>query len=121
MKRKSEFFFQVTRYLFPHLTKTRYEKSKKFEILTNNGKWLYVVLYALEHHFTEIGKRKQTTCFFRKDEDLAKDCGWSLKTLKRTKAELKKHTDIIKLGRMHWKFENGKRSREWFTTYEIID
>ena len=121
MKRKQEFYFQVTRCLFPHLAKKRYEESKKFEGLSCNAKWMYVVLCALEHHFTQTGEKKQTTWFFRKDEELAKDCDWSLKTLKRTKAELKKHPDIIKFGRMHWKFETGKKSREWFTTYEIID
>ncbi len=90
-------------------------KGGKYEGLSKNAKWLYIILNELEARFTK-GERVQ---FFRTDKELAKDCDMSLKTFKAAKAELRK-TGLVKLGKTHFVDENGKKSQKSITTYEIL-
>lgn len=57
----------------------------KADNLSNGAKWLFVVLKEQEHIFCTENKDE----FYRTDEDLARDAGYSLKTLKKHKRELK--------------------------------
>ena len=68
MKRKDRFFLQLSRKLF---------HDPEFQKLSINAKWLYVVLNELEHRFS--GNKEDF--FFRSNNDLAKDAGFSLPTL----------------------------------------
>ena len=71
---------QVSRLLF----------KEPYENLSQNAKWLYIVLKELEQRYTN-GK---TDWFYRSNEDLANDMKVSEKTLKKAKAELLK-TDLF--------------------------
>ncbi len=89
-------------------------KGGKYEGLSKNAKWLYIMLNELEAEYTKDGE----TQFFRTDKELAKDCGMGEKTFKAAKTELRK-TGLVKLGKTHFVDKNGKKSQESVTTYEI--
>lgn len=103
MKTGNVHFMQVTRSIWD------YE-------LSDNAKMLFFWLNELEQRYTNGNKEY----FYRTDEDLAKDLGWCLKTLKNAKAELRK-TDLVKLGQLRW-WENDahtKKSKRYVTSYRV--
>jgi hypothetical protein len=83
MKHGNTFYMELSRCIF----------TEEYNHLSNNAKWLFVVLNELEQRYT--GQKENF--FFRSNEDLAKDAGMSLPTLKRAKKELIE-TDLIE----HW-------------------
>ena len=82
--------------------------------MSNNAKWLFVVLNELEQRYT--GKNEDF--FFRTDADLAKDANLSLSVLKRAKAELLKY-DLVQSWQTHYIYPNGKKSEKHMTAYRI--
>lgn len=105
MKYKDGNFLQLDRKLF----------NDTYSNLSINAKWLYVVLVELEHKFT--GKKEDF--FFRSNEDLAKDSGMSLPTLKRAKKELMQ-TNLIEIWQTHYIYQNKKKSEKHITAYRIL-
>lgn len=106
MKYKDGNYLHLSRKLF---------NDDKFANLSINAKWLYVVLNELEHRFT--GKKEDY--FFRSNEDLAKDAGMSLPTLKRAKKELKDN-NIVQFMKIHFVDpETKKKSYKHVTGYRI--
>lgn len=106
MKHGNKFYLQLTRELF----------TDKYQNLSINAKWLFVVLNELEQRFTG-----QTESFFtRSNSQLCEDTGMSLSTLKRAKAELQK-TDLIYTWRCHFiNRETQKKSTKYYTAYQIL-
>ncbi len=104
MKRKAGNYLQLSREIF---------QDPKFHALSTTAKWLYVVLVELEHKFT--GEKENF--FFRSNEDLAKDVGVSLPTLKRAKKELK---PFISTFFVHWvDKESGRKSKKYISGYRM--
>lgn len=107
MKHGNEFFLELSRHLF----------TKEYSHLSQNAKWLFVVLNELEQRFT--GDKKENF-FTRSDEQLSEDSGMSLRTLKRAKAELKS-TDLIQTWKCHFIYKDtGKKSEQYYTAYRIL-
>lgn len=80
------------------------------------AKWLYVVLNELDSRFT--GKDKDR--FFRSNEDLARDAGISVSSLKRAQKELLGRGLIRKTYAHWWQDENKtKLSKKKVTCYRI--
>lgn len=107
MKHGNGHFLQLTRDLF----------REPYCWMSNNARWLFVVLNELEQRFTG----PNTDFFFRADEDLAKDAGFSIATLKRAKKELLQYTDLVQSWQAH--YENpatGKLSTKHVTAYRIL-
>lgn len=98
MKHKDGNYLHLSRQLF---------NEEKFQALSMNAKWLYVVLNELEHRFT--GEKEDF--FFRSNEDLTGDTGMSLPTLKRAKAELKDN-NIVEMWQTHFIDPKTKRKSE---------
>jgi hypothetical protein len=109
MKRKTSNYLQLSRDLF---------NNDRFKKLSQNAKWLFVVLNELEHRFT--GKKENY--FFRSNQELATDSGMSLPTLKRAKAELKT-AGVIETWNMHWvqDKDTGKLSEKHVSAFRIPD
>ena len=106
MKHNNTFYMQLSRAIF----------TEEYKDLSNNAKWLFVVLNELEQRYT--GRKEKW--FFRTDEELAEDCGWSLRTFKRAKKELAE-TDLVRIGKMHYADQkSGTKSKVHKTSYEII-
>lgn len=94
-------------------------QDEEFLKLSSNAKWLYFVLNRLEHRFTNPSKY-ESKWFYRKNEDLAKDCNFSIDKLKRAKKELL-DTKWVKPGYMHWiDKDTNKKSEEHVCTYELL-
>ena len=110
MKHGNTYYIQLTRLIF---------NTEPYKSLSNNAKWLYIVLRELEQRYTS----GETNWFYRTNEELAVDMGVSLATLKRAKSELSE-TDLIQCGTMHWVTNKGtpkqKRSEKHITTYTIL-
>jgi hypothetical protein len=105
-KKKGNYFIQLKRELW----------HEDYENLSVNAKWLYVTLNELEHRYTG----EKCDFFFRSNEDLAKDVGMSLGTLKRSKKELLE-TDLIQHWLMHFvDKETGKKSKKKISAYRIL-
>lgn len=105
MKHGNVFFMELSRCLF----------TDDYKHLSQNAKWLFVVLNELEQRFT--GSKEDF--FFRSNDDLAKDAGMILPTLKRAKAELKE-TDLVHIWNTHFRNkETGKLSEKKVTAYRI--
>ena len=104
MKYKEGNYLQLSREIF---------QNEKFQKLSINAKWLYVILCELEHKYTG----PKVNFFYRSNEDLAGDSGMSLPTLKRAKTELK---GLVQMWQMHWKDEEtGKLSKRHVTAYRM--
>lgn len=100
------FYMQLTRVLW----------QEPYKDLSINAKWLFVTLNELEQRFTGNSEKGY---FFRTDEELCKDTGLSLSTLKRAKKELK-GTDLVIIRYGHFtNIENNKLSEKKVTTYTI--
>lgn len=105
MKHGNSNYLQLTRSIF----------TEKYKTLSNNAKWLFVVLNELEQRYTGDDK----DYFFRSNEELAEDCGFSLAGLKRAKAELLK-TDLVQTWQAHFvDSETGAKSSVHVTCYRI--
>ena len=107
MKTGNSYYMQLSRVIF----------SSKYESMSKECKWLFVVLNELEQRYTN----GNTNYFYRSDEELADDCGWSVKTLKRYKAELKHYPELVRIG--YVKFidrETKKQSEKKITCYTIL-
>jgi hypothetical protein len=106
MKDGNTFYMQLSRKIF----------TPEYEWISNNGRLLYMVLNELEQRYTNGDK----DFFFRSNEDLAKDCRFSLPTLKRAKAELVK-SGLIQTWQSHYReIETGKLSKKHITCYRIL-
>ena len=105
MKYNNTFYMEFPRTIF----------TPEYDWISNNGRLLYMVLKELEQRYTGDGK----DWFFRTNEQLAKDCRFSLPTLKKAKAELVK-SGLIKVGKAHYVDENGKKSSKHVTCYTIL-
>lgn len=107
MKHGNTHYMQLTRKLF---------SDENYKNLSQNAKWLFVVLNELEHRYT--GKNEDF--FTRSDAQLAADAQMSLSTLKRTKKELT-NTDLIQTWQCHWIYKDtGKKSQQHYTAYRIL-
>lgn len=85
--------------------------------LSIGAKYLYVVLNELEQRFCSDDK----DYFWRSDEELAKDVGCSVKTLKGYKKELKeKAPDLVEIWQTNWTNNKGERSEKHITAYRIF-
>lgn len=105
MKHGNSNYLQLSRSIF----------TEKYKTLSLNAKWLFVVLNELEQRYT--GNEKNY--FFRSNEELAKDCGFSLAGLKRAKAELLK-TDLVQTWQSHFvDSETGVKSSVHVTCYRV--
>jgi len=90
--------------------------NESFLKLSDSQKWLYVVLKECEHRYT--GPKEDF--FFRSNEDLAKDCGWTVKKLERVKSQLLENKDLLFTWQMHWIDKNtGKKSEKHVTAYRL--
>ena len=90
MKHGNSNYLQLSRSIF----------TEKYKTLSNNAKWLFVVLNELEQRYTE-------------------DCGFSLAGLKRAKAELLK-TDLVQTWQSHFvDSETGVKSSVHVTCYRV--
>ena len=108
MKYKEGHFLQLSRNIF---------NDERFLKLTSSAKWLYVVLNELEHRYSGT----EEDSFFRSNEDLAKDSGMSLATVKTAKYELI-DVGIIITKQIHWVHkETNKKSRKHITAYKLKD
>lgn len=84
--------------------------------ISDKAKLLFFWLNELEQRYTG----EKVDYFYRTDAALAEDMGWSLKTLKAAKAELKE-TNLIQLCKVHWvNKDTGKKSEKWVTGYRIL-
>ena len=107
MKHGNTYYLQLTRRLF---------NDDKLKELSQNAKWLFVVLKELELRYT--GPKENF--FIRSDIELTTDTGMSLATLKRAKSELIK-TDLIQTWKAHWlNKETKKKSEKHITAYRIL-
>ena len=105
MKHGNSNYLQLSRSIF----------TEKYKTLSNNAKWLFVVLNELEQRYT--GDEKDY--FFRTNEELAQDCNLGMTVLKQAKAELLK-TDLVETWQAHFvDTQNGTRSRKHVTCYRI--
>ena len=105
MKHGNTFYLQLSREIF----------TNKYSGLSQNAKWLFVVLNELEQRFA--GKNEDF--FFRSNNDLAEDAGMSLPTLKRAKKELLQ-TDLLECWKMHFKNkETGRLFEKHISGFRI--
>lgn len=105
MKHGNSFYMELSRELF----------REPYCNLSTNAKWLFVVLNELEQRFT--GQKENF--FYRTNEELAKDAGMSLATLKRAKAELLT-TDLVQSWQTHFVDKDGSKSQKHLTAYRIL-
>ena len=107
MKHGNIYYLELSRTLF---------NSHTFEELPMYSRWIFVVMNELEQRYTG----KNETYFFRSDEDLAKDCGLSVATIKRYKKPLIQ-LKYIQHWNMHFKnTETGKLSEKKVCAYRIL-
>ena len=105
MKHGNKNYMQLSRLIF----------TDPYKDLSINAKWLFVVLNELEQRYTSA----ESDCFFRSNEELANDCGFSLAVLKRAKAELLK-TDLIESYRDHLiNAKTGKKTEIRVNYYRV--
>ncbi len=109
MKRKQGNYLQLSRLLFR-------EDDERFNKLSYQAKWLYVVLNELEHRFSGT---QTENYFWRSNNDLARDAGMSLSTMKAAKKELVDN-NVVQSWQMHWRDPTtGKLSEKHVTAFRI--
>jgi hypothetical protein len=110
MKHGNEFFMELSRCLF----------TEEYSHLSQNAKWLFVVLNELEQRYCSDDQEKRDF-FIRSDKELCNDAGMSIATLKRAKAELMK-TDLVETWKSHWIVDKDskKLSEKHITAYRIL-
>ncbi|HEY5586726.1 MAG TPA: hypothetical protein VIK78_19830 [Ruminiclostridium sp.] len=107
MKHGNSNFMELSRLLF----------TEPYNKLSQNAKWLFVTLNELEQRYTGT---KEEDYFFRSNEDLSKDSGLSLPTLKRAKKELLQ-SDLVYSWQMHFnEVDTNKKSKLKVTAYRIL-
>ena len=87
--------------------------------LSDKAKLLYFWLCELEQRYTG----KDRSYFFHTDAELCKELGWSLKTLRKAKKELKeKATEFVKFSYVNWWLDEAhtKLSSNHVTGYTIL-
>jgi hypothetical protein len=88
----------------------------RFLNLSDAGKWLFLVLKELEHRYT--GENEDF--FYRSNEDLARDCGWTKSKLVRIKPEVV-NSGLVQTWQMHWIDKNtGKKSEKHVTAFRML-
>jgi len=107
MKHGNTYYLELGRDIFNEFD---YEKMPMY------SRWIFTVMNELEQKYT--GKKEDY--FFRSDEDLAKDCGLSIATIKRYKKPLIEHGYI-----KHWNThfinnETKKKSEKKISAYRIL-
>lgn len=106
MKYKTGSYVQLDKKIF----------SEEYASMSVGAKWLYTYLTGLEHRFCTEDKNY----FFRTDEQLSKDVGISLNSLKKYKRELKE-VGLIQINYGHYvDRKTGKKSQEKYTAYTIL-
>lgn len=105
MKHGNKHYLQLSRAIF----------TDKYKDLSNNAKWVFVVLNELEQKFTGD---KTEDYFYCSDKELAAFCNLGLSTFKKAKSELSK-TDLIQTWQGHFELEDGRKSEKHFTYYQI--
>lgn len=79
--------------------------------------YLYTILTILKQRY----QKKDSTFFFRSDEELATDCRWPLCRLKKAKSELKNYPRLVKIFRGGWHYtDTGKSSKRQPTCYQLL-
>jgi hypothetical protein len=107
MKYNNSFYLQLTRNIF----------TEEYSDMSIRAKWLFIVLNELEQRYCN----KNTDFFLRTDKQLCEDTGYSINTLKKAKAELKKHPELVIISRGRWHYTNtGKSSIQQPTKYQIM-
>lgn len=111
------FFMEVSRHIF----------DEKYREMSDQARVLFFFLNELEQRFTS-GKRDADgiterglgkDCFFRSDEDLARDLAWSVSKVKRAKKELVSVPELVRITQIH--FNNGDiTSNKHITCYKLI-
>ena len=106
MKHGNSFYLELTRELF----------TEEYKTLSNGAKWLFVVLNELEQRYTGKG----CDYFYRTDEELAKDAGYSFNTFRKYKAELKE-SGLVEIWQGHFvDLNTGKKSEKKVSFYRIL-
>lgn len=105
MKHNNTNYLQLSRKIF----------TGEYSHLSNNAKWLFVVLNELEQRYTGD---KTEDYFYRSNEDLASDCNFGLTTLKKAKSELLR-SDLVQSWQGHFVDDEGKKSEKHVTYYRI--
>lgn len=102
-------YMQLTRKLF----------CSPYSEMSQNAKWLYVVLKELEQRY--CGGANNRDFFIRSDSELAIDSGMSIATLKRAKKELLGYSDLIETWQTHWIVDKktNKKSEKHITAFRI--
>ena len=111
------YFMQVSRHIF----------DEKYREMSDQARVFYFFLNELEQRYTNAKKASDGTsehgigkdAFFRSDEGIAKDLGWSLSKVKRAKKELTTVPELVKIKQIH--FVNGEvELRKHITCYQIV-
>jgi hypothetical protein len=107
MKYDNSFYLQLSREIF----------KEEYSGMSIRAKWLFVVLNELEQKYCN----KNSNFFLRTDKQLCEDTGYSINTLKKAKAELKKYPELVRISRGHWHYtDTGKSSIQQPTSYQIL-
>ena len=106
MKHGNKFYLELSRELF----------TDTYEDLHYISKWIFVGLNELEQRYVNKGD----TFFYRSDENLAKDCGISVASVRRYKKILIDR-QFIQHWNMHWIDPiTKKKSERKVSAYRIL-
>lgn len=106
MKHGNTYYLELGRSIF---------NEHAYDELPMYSRWIFTVMNELEQKYT--GKKEDY--FFRSDEDLAKDCGLSIRTVQRYKKPL---IDLkyIQHWNTHFIDKDGKKSEKKISAYRIL-
>lgn len=109
MKYKPSKFIEVWREVF---------QDEEFLNLSGNATKLYLMLNELEHRYTHP-RKGESKWFYRKDEDLAKDCKICFNTLRKAKKELLE-TKWVEMDYLHFIDKDTRKiSKKKVTCYKL--
>lgn len=116
-KNGNAFFVQVSRHIF----------DKQYHDMKDEAKVLYLILHELEAKYTTGERNSDGTrahgigkdSFFRSDEDLAKDTGWSLSKVKRAKKALSSYPELVEIKMIPLK-NSDSALKKHVTSYKIL-
>ena len=107
MKTRNRFYMELSREIF----------TEEYKNLSRNAKWLFICLNELEQRFCPSEGRDW---FLATNDQLCQITGFSEKTLKIAKAELRE-TDLVEMTRGKWIYvATGKSSISQPTRYRIL-
>lgn len=107
MKTGNRFYMELSREIF----------TEEYKNLSRNAKWLFICLNELEQRFCPSEGRDW---FLATNDQLCQITGFSEKTLKIAKAELRE-TDLVEMTRGKWIYvATGKSSIKQPTRYRIL-